>query len=224
MKSRDIRKNIYFLLSIVIVFICPDNSASAQIMPYDSEAEFENYNSYVEARRNREDASFRVKETTLLSDAYFENFTGLNYFSVDKNYRLEGKLSRLPKSEKMDLDLTDGTPYGFMHYGKINFVLNGEPIELLVFEFPSRSGPTAIFVPFTDMTTGEENFGGGRFMIIKIPQEEQIIIDFNLAINPICVYDPDHACPISPKANYIPQKINAGAKMYYDLESLSAND
>jgi len=180
----------------------------------------------VDARRSKEEASFRDKETTLLSDAYFENFTGLNYFRVDNKYRVEGKLTRLPKSEKMNLDLTDGTPYGFMHYGKINLSFNGEAIELLAFEFPLHpgSGPTAIFVPFTDKTTGEENFGGGRFMIIKIPQGDQIIVDFNLAINPICVYDPDHACPVSPKSNYIEQRISAGAKMYYDPSELSDNN
>jgi uncharacterized protein len=217
------KDKIRFIFSMVLGFVLVAEATNAQIIPYDSEVKFESYQNYVDARRSREEASFRDKETTLLSDAYFKNFTGLNYFLVDKNYRVEGKLTRLPKSEKMNLDLTKGSPYGFMHYGKINFSVNGEAVELLAFEFPSHpgSGPTAIFVPFKDKTTGTENFGGGRFMIIKIPKGDEIIVDFNLAINPICVYDPDHACPVSPKSNYIPQKILAGAKMYYDPSELS---
>jgi len=209
------------LLSVLLV-----NASNAQIIPYDSELIEEKYKDEVEVRRVKEEASFRNKETTLLSDEYFKNFTGLNYFPVDLKYMVVGKLARLPKSEKMNLDLTDGTPYGFMHYGKINFFLNGESVELIVFEFPSRkdSVPRAIFVPFTDKTTGEENFGGGRFMIIKIPKGDQIVVDFNMAINPICVYDPDHACPVSPRSNYINQKIMAGAKMYYDSDSVSTNN
>jgi uncharacterized protein len=209
------------ILSILLVSV-----SYAQIFPYDSELIEDKYKEEVEARRAREEAAFRNKETTLLADDYFENFTGLNYFPVDLKYRVVGKLTRLPQSERMNLDLTDGTPYGFMHYGKLNFFLEGQAVELMVFEFPTRadSGPTAIFVPFTDLTTGEENFGGGRFMIIKIPRGDQIVVDFNLAINPICVYDPEHACPVSPKANYIPKKILAGAKMYYDPESERANN
>jgi uncharacterized protein len=221
-----IRHKSTFIFCGLIASIFIANAALAQIIPYDSEIKIDDYQDYVDARRSREEASFRDKETTLLSDAYFKNFTGLNYFPVEASYRIKGKLIRLPESKKMNLDLTNGTPYGFMHFGKINFALEGKEIELIVFEFPSHpgSGPTAIFVPFTDVTTGEENFGGGRFMIIKIPQGEEIIVDFNLAINPICVYDPDHACPVSPKSNHISKKITAGARMYYDPETISTND
>jgi uncharacterized protein len=218
-------KRIQLLVLLFLAIWSPQYS-KAQIVPYDSELIEEDYKDNVEARRVKEEASFRDKETTLLSDVYFKNFTGLNYFPINIKYRVVGKLTRLATSEKMDLELTNGTPYGFMRYGKINLFLEGEAIELEVFEFPSHPGsePTAIFVPFTDKTTGDENFGGGRFMIIKIPKGNQIIIDFNLAINPICVYDPDHACPIPPKSNYIAKRINAGAKMYYDPEELSSNN
>ncbi len=192
----------------------------AQIIPYDSELIEANYKKEIEARRVEEDISFSNKETTLLSEDYFQRFTGLNYFPVDLSYRLVGKLSRLPESKQMDLEMTDGNPHGFMHYGKITFYLEGQPVALEVFEFPSQPGsaPTAIFVPFTDLTTGEASFGGGRFLIIKIPEGDRIVVDFNLAINPICVYDPDHACPVSPPSNFIPERITAGAKMYYDPE------
>ncbi len=211
-----VRKSV--LCFSVITLLILAGEVEAQIIPYDSELIEEAYAREITARREREEASFRNKETTLLSDEYFKNFSGLNYYPVNLKYRVVGQLHRLPQSEKMNLDLTDGSPYGFMYYGKLSFFLEGQPVELKVFEFPSHpgSGPTAIFVPFTDMTTGVENFGGGRFLIIKIPEGEQIVVDFNLAINPICVYDPEHACPVSPPANYIPQKIQAGAKMYYD--------
>jgi uncharacterized protein (DUF1684 family) len=210
---------------IFMYFLFLSGFLTAQIIPYDSELIEEKYEDYIAERRQKEEASFRDKETTLLADEYFENFTGLNYYPVDLKYRIVGKLTRLPQSKKVNLDLTNGTPYGFLHYGKISFFMEGEAIELIVFEFPSHpgSGPTAIFVPFTDMTTGEENFGGGRFMIIKIPKGDQIVVDFNLAINPICVYDPDHACPVSPGSNFIGKRITAGAAMYYDPASTKTN-
>jgi len=218
-------KSIKFFLWLFVIAIMTKNSSFAQIIPYNSELIEDNYTKEIEAHRDSEDKSFRNKETTLLSDDYFTHFTGLNYFPVDLRFRLVGKLTRLSKTERMNLEMTNGTPYGFMHFGKINFYMEGESVELQVFEFPSRdSVATAIFVPFTDLTTGKENFGGGRFMIINIPEGEQIVVDFNLAINPICVYDPDYSCPISPQSNFIPKNIIAGANMYYDPRELSSEN
>jgi len=189
----------------------------AQIIPYDSELIEDNYAAEIQAHRIVEDKNFRNKETTLLSDDYFQRFTGLNYFPADIKYRIAGHLTRLSESELTNLGMTSGTPYGFMRYGKLGFYLEGKAIELQVFEFPSESSaPPAIFVPFRDATSGKDSYGGGRFMIINIPKGEQVILDFNLAINPICVYDPDYICPIPPLANTVPDRITAGAKMYFD--------
>lgn len=194
------------------------SASIAQMAPYDSELIEARYREQVEARRVKDTESFRDPETTLLCDEYFERFTGVEYFPVDLAYRIVGKLTRLSESKSVELEMTGGTPYGFMHYGKISFHLDGEPIELQVFEYPSHpnSGSTAIFVPYKDLTTGAESFGGGRFLIIKIPKDDRIVLDFNLSINPICVYDPDHSCPVSPRSNRIAQRVEAGIKMYHD--------
>jgi uncharacterized protein len=211
-----------FSCLIFLVAIAP---LQAQIVPYESEININNYEEYIEKWRSDEEESFGNKETTILSKGYFERFTNLDYFPIDTKYRVVGTLTKLSASKKTDLDLTRGGSiiknvqgsYAFMRYGKINFMLEGKAVELEVYEFPSSKYPNAIFVPFTDETTGEENFGGGRFMIIYIPKDNQIVIDFNMAVNPICVYDPDHSCPVPPSANFIPQRILAGAKMYYDI-------
>jgi len=189
----------------------------AQIIPYDSELIEQNYATELQVHRVAEEKSFRNKETTLLSDDYFERFTGLNYFPADIKYRIVAKLVRLSETELTNLGTTGGTPYGFMRFGKVEFFLDGKAIELQVFEFPSDdTARPAIFVPFRDATSGKDSYGGGRFMIINIPQSDQVVVDFNLAINPICVYDPDYICPIPPLSNTISDRIVAGAMMYFD--------
>ncbi len=217
-------KNIALWIFVLFAFFLTSSNLFAQIIPYDSELIEGNYAKEIETYRSQDEKSFKNKETTLLSDDYFTRFTGLNYFPVDLRYRIVGNLTRLSESEKMNLEMTFGTPYGFMHYGKINFYLEGKSVELQVFEFPSKNETDAIFVPFTDLTTGKENFGGGKFMIIKIPKGDQIVVDFNLSINPICVYDPEHSCPIPPESNYIAKRITAGVKMYYDSEAESSEN
>ncbi len=47
---------------------------------------------------------------------------------------------------------------------------------------PSYKG---LFVPFKDKTNGKISYGGGRYLDIEIPINEQLILDFNEAYNPI---------------------------------------
>jgi uncharacterized protein len=216
-------KTVVLLIGFLTVFFTND-TLFAQITPYSSDLIETNYAKEIEAHRLQDDAAIRNKQTTLLSNDYYSRFTGLSYFPADIKYRVVAKLTKLTESEKMNLDMTDGTPYGFMHYGKVSFYLDGEAVELEVFEFPSRSAVKSLFVPFTDETSGEECFGGGRFILINIPKEDQIIVDFNLAINPICVYDPEHSCPIPPESNHISKRITAGVKMYNDPEVGNSQD
>jgi uncharacterized protein len=72
-----------------------------------------------------------------------------------------------------------------------------------------------LFLPFTDLTTGKQTHGGGRFLDLKIPDNDEIIIDFNKAYNPLCAYgNPKYSCPIPPKENYLEIKIKAGERKY----------
>ena len=63
-----------------------------------------------------------------------------------------------------------------------------------------------------DDTNGNESYGGGRYINFDIPQVDNLIIDFNSAFNPYCVYDEKYSCPIVPRENYLSLEINAGIK------------
>jgi len=41
-----------------------------------------------------------------------------------------------------------------------------------------------------------------------------MIIDFNEAFNPYCAYNDKYSCPIVPRVNYLPIKIEAGVKAF----------
>ena len=71
-----------------------------------------------------------------------------------------------------------------------------------------------LFLPFLDDTNGEESYGGGRYIDLRIPETDTITIDFNRAYNPLCVYNEKFSCPIVPRVNYLPIQIKAGVKMY----------
>ena len=94
--------------------------------------------------------------------------------------------------------------------------------QSLVFSFKEKKqkllaydgGPDYFFLCFSDNTTGEQTYGGGRY--IDVPRPEKLssscIIDFNRAYNPPCVFIDYATCPIPPKENHIDLNITAGER------------
>ena len=73
----------------------------------------------------------------------------------------------------------------------------------------------ALFVPFTDRTTGHDSYAVGRYLrVVPDENEATATVDFNRATNPWCVYDEEFTCPLAPPENWITTAIPAGEKMY----------
>jgi uncharacterized protein (DUF1684 family) len=67
-------------------------------------------------------------------------------------------------------------------------------------------------VPFRDGTSGAETYGGGRYVLdtVKGADLGGTVLDFNFAYNPSCAWDPSWACPLTPPANRLAIRIEAG--------------
>ena len=71
-----------------------------------------------------------------------------------------------------------------------------------------------LFFVFKDRTTGEETYGAGRFLYADPPSPDRVVLDFNRAFNPPCAFTPFATCPLPPKQNWLPIRIEAGEKAY----------
>lgn len=91
--------------------------------------------------------------------------------------------------------------------GELHFRIDGNQLKLL----PFISGKQ-YFIVFADRTTGLETYGSGRFMYASKSMTGQIILDFNKAYNPPCVFSPHATCPMPPAENFLPVPIRAGEK------------
>jgi uncharacterized protein (DUF1684 family) len=73
-----------------------------------------------------------------------------------------------------------------------------------------------VFLPFRDETSGRETYGAGRYLLDTVKgsdlggTEESLVLDFNFAFNPSCAWDDAWACPLSPPANRLPFRVEAG--------------
>ena len=74
-----------------------------------------------------------------------------------------------------------------------------------------------LFLPFTDDTSGEDSYGGGRYMDVMISDEKPdgtIVLNFNNTYNPYCAYNDKYSCPLTPRKNHLDIEIKAGIKVF----------
>ena len=103
-------------------------------------------------------------------------------------------------------------------FGVATFVLDGKELQLNIYQShrlrETEEYKDYLFLPFTDLTNGEETYGGGRFIDLEIPKGDYITIDFNKSYNPYCAYNKKYSCPIPPKENDLDVRILAGIKKW----------
>ena len=78
-----------------------------------------------------------------------------------------------------------------------------------------QPGDQQLFYIFRDLTTGKETYPAGRFFYSDMPKDGKVVLDFNKAYNPPCAFTPFATCPLPPKENYLPVRVEAGEKTYH---------
>jgi uncharacterized protein len=170
--------------------------------------------------RKQKDIDYKDAEKTMLTEELMKNFSALKYYPIDYKQRVTGKLKKFNDGRTFTIKTTGGQDYNYLIYARADFELNGKS-EFLNVYISKRSAASgikkgALFIPFYDETSGFETYGGGRYLVLDLPDNDELVLDFNMAYNPYCVYNPDHSCPIPPSENHISFKVKAGELMYPD--------
>ena len=71
-----------------------------------------------------------------------------------------------------------------------------------------------LFYIFKDQTAGKGTYPAGRFLYSDFPKNGRVTLDFNKAYNPPCAFTPYATCPLPPKQNRLPFRIEAGELNY----------
>jgi len=153
-----------------------------------------------------------------LLKADLATFKALDLYPIDMEYCVEAKLVRTPNEKPFKMPTTGNRKPMYVKYGELNFTLTGKAFKLDVFQSLDMAKldeyKDHLFLPFTDLTSGNGSYGGGRYIDLKVPKGDTIIIDFNTAYNPYCAYNHGYSCPITPKQNDIDTAVKAGVKDY----------
>lgn len=142
-----------------------------------------------------------------LESEYVKNFKGIEYFPIQKNWKLKATFLPTAGKKLRILDVT-GRAYEEDSPGKVVFQVNGNEYALAA----TKEGDE-LFIVFGDATNKKETYGGGRFVYVNMPMNgNEVEIDFNKAFNPPCTFTPYATCPLPVAENKLQIAIPAGEK------------
>jgi uncharacterized protein (DUF1684 family) len=168
--------------------------------------------------RKKQEREFRNKKLSPLLPEDRKKFHGLNYYPIDLKYRVAARFvkSETPVLFKMKTT-TDRLP-DYVKYGEVYFQIDSQEFKLEVYQSPEiikrRGFEDYLFIPFTDLTNGDETYEVGRYIEFRIPESENVVVDFNQCYNPYCSYSPNYSCPIPPEANHLNVAVPAGERKF----------
>ncbi|MFS4493872.1 DUF1684 domain-containing protein [Maribacter sp. 2308TA10-17] len=161
---------------------------------------------------------FKNPETSPLPDKFRKDFESLDFFAPDTNYIVKAKLVLTPEAIPFMMPTTTDRKSEEVVYGIAYFTINGVARQLEIYQnkelMLKEEYVDYLFLPFTDLTNGEETYGGGRYIDLRIPKTDEITIDFNRAYNPYCAYNKKYSCPLVPSVNHLNTKVMAGVKAF----------
>jgi uncharacterized protein (DUF1684 family) len=149
-------------------------------------------------------------------------FRGLRYFPYDPSFRVDAAVEPAPEWRGAIAHSAAGTT-PFRRVGRVTVELPGGAASLPVYWLDTYGG--GLFLPFRDGTAGATTYGGGRYLLDSAKgadlgmNEDRMVLDFNFAYHPSCVYSSRWSCPLAPPESHIPVPVEAGERLEDDVRS-----
>ena len=152
-------------------------------------------------------------------------YPGVAYWDYDPAWRLTARLEPAEPAaaaspfgdQALALPSSGDEAFNFKRIGRVTL---GGPFggaTLAVFWMEGYAG--GLFLPFRDATSGGETYGAGRYLLDTVKGADlggdrvtgELVLDFNMAYHPSCVYDPRWNCPFAPPENRLPWRSALGS-------------
>jgi uncharacterized protein (DUF1684 family) len=199
-----------FTLFLLIGFCLITVSTIAQESEVDAIEDINNY-------KKEKDDYFIDSETSPLSSKDLPEFKNLEYFPINLNFRVIAKFKKHPVVKLFYMKTTTDRLPKYGRFAELSFEIEGKPYKLQAYQSQSLIGTEGyenyLFIPFTDLTSGDTSYGGGRYMDIDIPEGDEVTLDFNKTYNPYCAYNSKYSCPVPPRENDLNLEVLVGVKV-----------
>ncbi|WP_343329253.1 DUF1684 domain-containing protein [Polaribacter staleyi] len=166
-------------------------------------------------------ASYKDASKSPLKKKDLRNFNGLEFFTVDSTFIVNAKFTKTENAPTFKMATTTDRKPLYKEYGLLDFTLNGKNCKLTIYQsqddLRDEKYKDYLFLPFTDDTSGNESYGGGRYMDVMttdIKPDNTVVLNFNNTYNPYCAYNDKYSCPLTPRKNHLDLEIKAGVKAF----------
>jgi len=134
-------------------------------------------------------------------------FTGRQWYPVDAASRVEATFEPYDAPKTLRIPNLLGDIDTMMAPGQVSFMLNGREHHMV-----AVTDDEELWFIFRDVTSGETTYPAARFLYTPLPTDGKVVLDFNKAENPPCAFNPYATCPLPPKENRLPVRVDAGEK------------
>lgn len=174
----------------------------------------------VEKFQKEINSEYADAKTSPLTAADLALFKSLDFYPINEKFFVTATFVRTEKEKPFGMKTsTERTPT-YVKYGEVHFIIDGQPLKLNVYKnielSKKKEFKDYLFLPFSDLTSGNESYIGGKYIDLKIPKGNTIVIDFNTSYNPYCAYNHKYSCPRVPLENDLNIAISAGVKKFHD--------
>jgi uncharacterized protein (DUF1684 family) len=177
----------------------------------------------LEQFRQSKDHFFKHDPHSPLTPPQRDSFEGLAYYDENPDLRFELKIEPYEVQDTTTMQTSTGDVADYIRWGRLEFEVGGQAAQLTVYSAVVGGG---YFLPFMDATNGDETYSAGRYLEVEPLPNGKLLVDFNMAYNPYCAYNPPQSlfekmgmtprmlwsCPVPPKENRLSVPILAGEK------------
>lgn len=149
-----------------------------------------------------------------------KDLKSLHFYKAKESYRVMADFKLTPDAKEFAMATVSGVNQAYIKYGTATFEIEGKTLELAIYKslrlakMPQYKDH--LFMPFNDTTNGNETYGGGRYLDLKMGdiKDGKVELDFNKVYNPYCAYSDGYSCPIPPAENRLDAAIEAGEMQF----------
>ena len=174
----------------------------------------------VEKFQKELNAEYAEAKTSPLLPEDLKEFKSLDFYPANDHFFVVAQFIRSENEQPFEMKTTTARKPVYVKYGEAHFSIDGQFFKLNIYRNIELSKKEQykdyLFLPFSDLTCGNESYIGGKYIDMKIPQGDRIVIDFNTSYNPYCAYNPKYSCPKVPLENDLKIEIRAGVKKFHD--------
>ena len=174
----------------------------------------------IEKFQNELNAEYADAKTSPLLPEDLKTFQTLDFYPANEKFYVVAKFIRTENEQPFEMKTSTDRKPVYVKYGEAHFSIDGQTFQLNIYRNIELSKKEQykdyLFLPFSDLTCGNESYIGGKYIDMKIPQGDTIVIDFNTSYNPYCAYSHKYSCPKVPLENDLKIAIRAGVKKFHD--------